>query len=164
MLRVPPPGSDTGCSSRDVQSRSLSIMFSRARCRACSLQGIEACLHRVRGLCRSVHSTKLVCEQKKPRTDDGEGWMMLMCFQASKFSNFSTTKTGLNSNVNHPRQNVPTVQTPRPKELYFCRVLDTGTETILSSHPDYRSQCQHIVQHVIWSRSARSFFKPQHAT
>ena len=119
MLRVPPPGSDTGCSSRDVQSRSLSIMFSIARCRARSLQGIEACPHRVRGLCRSVHSAKLVLEQKKTRTDDGAGWMMRMCFKATKFSSCLTTKTGLNTNVHHTKQNVPTVQTPCPKELYF---------------------------------------------
>ena len=92
MLRVPTLGSDTGGSSRDVQSRSNSIVFSLARCRARSLQGIEACPHRVRGLYRSVHSAKLVPEQEKPRTDSGAGCMMLMCFQATKFSNCSTTK------------------------------------------------------------------------
>ena len=118
MLHVPTPGSDTGCSARDVQSRSLSIVFSLDRC-ARSVQGSEAFPHRVRGLCRSVHSTKLVFEQEKPRTDNGAGWMMLMSFKATKFSNFSTTKTGLNSNVNHPRQNGPTVQTPRPKNNLF---------------------------------------------
>ena len=125
MLHVPIPGSDTDCSSRDVQSRSLSIVFSLARC-ARSVQGSAACPHRVRGLRRSVHLTKLVFEQEKSRTDNGAGWMILMCFHAAKFSNFSTTKTGLNSNVNHPRQNVPTVQTPRPKTLFFvvCSALE----------------------------------------
>ena len=102
---------DTGCSSRDVQSRSLSDVFSLARCRARSLQGIEACPHRVRGLYRSVHSAKLVPEQEKPRTDSGAGWMMLICFKQRCSPTARRRKTGLNTNVNHARQNVPTVQT-----------------------------------------------------
>ena len=143
ILGVHIPRGDTGCSSRDVQSRSLSIVFALARCRARSVQGIEACPHRARGLCRSVHSTELVPEQEKPRTDSGAGWMMLICFQATKFSSCLTTKTGLNTNMNHPRQKVPTVQTPCPKELYFLMYSRPWNYSDLCKLGDAQRICDH---------------------